>query len=52
MNLIPVGALLDIIKYDAPQNEQAGIKTMIVKIDFLNGDVIDYFKHLARAIAL
>ena len=52
MNFIPVGSLLDIIKFDAPQHEQMGIKTMIVKIDFLNGDVLDYFKHLAKAIAL
>ena len=36
----------------APSNEQAGIKTMIVKIDFKNGDVKPYFKHLAQAIAL
>lgn len=31
--------------------EQAGIKDMIVKIDFHNGDVVDYFRHLARALA-
>jgi len=31
--------------------EQAAIKTMIVKIDFRNGDVVDYYKHLAKAIA-
>lgn len=31
--------------------EKAGIKAMIVKIDFANGDVIDYYKHLAKAIA-
>jgi hypothetical protein len=32
-------------------SEQAGIKAMIVKIDFRNGDVVDYYKHLAKAIA-
>jgi hypothetical protein len=31
--------------------EQAGIKAMIVKIDFANGNVVDYYKHLAKAIA-
>lgn len=31
--------------------EQAGIKDMIVKIDFHNGDVVDYFRHLAQALA-
>lgn len=35
----------------APKNEQAGIKNMIVKIDFVNGDVLDYFKHLGQALA-
>ena len=34
----------------APANEQAGIKAMIVKIDFVNGDVLDYFRHLAKAL--
>lgn len=31
--------------------EQAGIKAMIVRIDFANGNVVDYYKHLAKAIA-
>ena len=34
----------------APAHEQKGIKNMIVKIDFANGDVNDYFKHLAGAL--
>ncbi len=36
----------------APQHEQRAIKDMIVKIDFANGDVFDYMKHLAKAIAV
>lgn len=36
----------------APKNEQDGIKNMIVKIDFRNGDVVPYFKYLAQAIAI
>ncbi len=36
----------------APKAEQAGIRTMLVRIDFNNGSVLDYFKHLAQAIAI
>jgi hypothetical protein len=50
-NSIPVACLLEAI-LQAPVHEQAGIKTMIVKIDFVNGDVLHYFQHLARAIAI
>ena len=35
----------------APAHEQAAIKTMLVKIDFKNGDVRHYLRHLAQAIA-
>jgi hypothetical protein len=50
-NHIPLECVLDAIK-GAPAHEQAGIKSMIVKIDFRNGDVCHYFKHLAQAIAI
>ena len=50
-NHIPVGCLVEAM-LQAPASEQAGIKTMIVKIDFVNGDVIRYFRHLAQAIAV
>lgn len=33
-------------------NEQAGIKNMLVRIDFANGDVMHFIKHLAKAIAI
>lgn len=36
----------------APAHEQAGIKSMIVRIDFKNGDVRHYLRHLAQAIAI
>lgn len=36
----------------APASEQRAIKTMLVKIDFVNGDVRKYLRHLAQAIAL
>lgn len=50
-NMIPIECLVDALK-QAPASEQKGIKDMLVKIDFQNGDVVDYFKHLAQAIAI
>ena len=35
----------------ANDQEQKQIKNTIVKIDFLNGNVLDFFKHLGNAIA-
>lgn len=49
-NLFTVGALVELMK-SAPAHEQKGIKMMLVKIDFVNGSVLDYFKHLAKAVA-
>lgn len=49
-NLIPVGCLVEALKA-APDREQRGIKAMIVRIDFQNGRVMDYLRHLAQAIA-
>lgn len=49
-NWIPVECLLQAI-IQAPRHEQDAIKNMLVKIDFHNGDVMHYFKHLAQAIA-
>lgn len=51
LNCMPVACLVDLMK-QAPTPEQTGIKAMIVKIDFLNGDVLDYFRHLAKAVAI
>lgn len=34
----------------APQHEQAAIKKTLIRIDFANGDVMDYLKHLATAL--
>jgi hypothetical protein len=50
-NHIPVGCLVEAIN-QAPAHEQSAIKTTIVKIDFFNGDVLHYFRHLAQAIAI
>jgi len=50
-NFIPLGCVIEAIK-STHKVEQARIKDMLVKIDFVNGDIMDYFKHLAKAIAL
>lgn len=50
-NMIPVEVLIEYILL-APKHEQEEIRKMLVKIDFLNGNIVDYFKHLAKAIAL
>lgn len=50
-NWIPVGVLVDAMKATTT-TEQAAIKRMIVRIDFVNGDVLHYFRHLAKAIAI
>jgi len=50
-NWIPVGSLVELMK-QAPRHEQTGIKNMLVRIDFVNGNVRDYLAHLAQAIAI
>lgn len=45
-----IGNIIANIKATTPE-EQAGIKDMIVKIDFYNGDVVDYFRNLAQLLA-
>lgn len=50
-NMIPVGSLVGLMKA-APAHEQRGIKAMLVKIDFVNGSVRDYLRHLAQAVAV
>ena len=51
VNFIPVACLLDSIKQSCVQDPRI-IKSTIVKIDFMNGDVMHFFKHLAQAIAV
>ena len=50
-NAMPVGVVLEHMLI-APSHEQKAIKDMIVRIDFRNGDVMDYFRHLAKALAI
>lgn len=49
LHIFEIGNIVENIK-TTTQKEQEEIKNMIVKIDFYNGDVIDYFKHLAQAL--
>lgn len=49
-NWIPVGCLIEALKA-APASEQDAVQRKIVQIDFRNGDVLDFFKYPARAIA-
>ena len=51
VNVIPVEVILEHMLI-APAGEQSAIKNVIVKIDFANGDVMDFFRHLAKAIAV
>jgi hypothetical protein len=50
-NRIPVGCLVDAMK-GARASERRDIKTLLVKVDFVNGDVIHCLTHLAKAIAI
>jgi len=50
-NLIPLAVVVEYITI-ATKQEQAAIKKMLIKIDFVNGDVMHFFNHLAKAIAI
>ena len=50
LNIMPLGVVLDNISATS-KDEQKAIKNILVKIDFQNGNIMDFFKHLAQAIA-
>ena len=50
-NSIPIGCLADAMKR-APDHERKRLKLLLIKVDFLNGDVRHCLRHLAHAIAL
>jgi hypothetical protein len=50
VNVMPYGVVVEGIK-GTNATEQVAIKAVIVKIDFINGDVLDYFRHLGQALA-
>ena len=51
LNVMPLEIVIDAIK-NTSATEQAQIKNTIIRIDFKNGDVMHFFKHLAHAIAI
>ena len=50
-NVMPYGVVVEHIKLTSGA-ERRSIKTMIVKIDFMNGDVCHFFRHLGQALAI
>ena len=50
-NFMSVGVIVEHILI-APKSEQEAIKNILVKIDFNNGDILHFFNHLAKAIAI
>ena len=51
MNLVPLGGVVDFVK-NVDAATKAKIKNTIVKIDFFNGDVLDFFKFMAKGMAI
>ncbi len=49
LNIIDSDVVIEHIKI-APDHEQKAIKEMIIKIDFANGNINHFFKHLAGAL--
>lgn len=51
LNIFSYKSVYEYILISTPE-EKKNIKNTIVKIDFLNGDVLHFFRHLAKAIAI
>lgn len=50
-NFMSYGVIVEAIKGTSPA-VQAAIKNNLVKIDFCNGDIKHYFRHLGKALAI
>ena len=50
-NIMPIGTVIEFTA-QLSEERQYKIKETLVKIDFKNGDVLHYLKHLARGISL
>lgn len=50
LNIIPIGCVIEYIE-SSPSEVQKNIKAAMVKIDFLNGNVIKYFEYIAVYMA-
>ena len=51
INSIPLECVIEAIK-GTKGKAQAVIKDALVKIDFTNGDIVGYLRHLAKALAV
>ena len=49
-HMFDLAYLVEVCKI-VPDSEQRTIKAIIVEIDFCNGNVLDYFNHLATILA-
>lgn len=50
-NFIPIGVIVEHIKISPGQHQEA-IHKQLVRLDFFNRDVVDYFRHLEQALAV
>ena len=50
MNMIPLECVVEYILSSGKANQQA-VMTTLTKIDFMNGDVLHFFKHVASFMA-
>ena len=50
MNFIPLGCVVDFIMTSGRENQRQ-VRNTLVKIDFANGDVMHFFKHVASFMA-
>tara|TARA_R100000544_G_C2166159_1_gene30019 strand:- start:41 stop:316 length:276 start_codon:yes stop_codon:yes gene_type:complete len=50
MNFIPLGCVVDFILTSGRENQRQ-VRNTLVKIDFANGDVMHFFKHVASFMA-
>jgi hypothetical protein len=51
LNLIPLGCVLEALK-GAPAQVQADVKTILVEVDRLDGNVMHFFEFVAKDMAL
>lgn len=49
LHIFDYGYIIDAIKATT-SNEKKAIQNMLVRIDFANGDIKHYFRHLAKAL--
>ena len=50
VNMIPLGCVVDFMK-TTDAITKSKVKDTLVKIDFMNGDVMDFFNHCAAGLA-